>query len=290
MRSSAARLVVLGLVVAALSVWWVSARLAAQAPDPQVWARVQPPGAASEARRCANWTEWSVRVATAKDGGLVATIEAVAGRTPSEVKDRPPFPLVSDIRGVGRTLWMRTKEGYVVAFNHGEFGGSLWWYSATGSSRTRLADAAVVGFADIKLPGRDVVVGTIEGFTHLSAQSGSIRVIERRGPDGFTVTAFSSLSAAPQAVAQGRDGSLVVTNSSIVKVHSSGVVSKVADVNFSSLYPNSVVETADGLIYIGARRYLIQVGTRPQRTRWYTRADCRSFRLSQVDAPTCQCR
>jgi hypothetical protein len=56
-------------------------------------------------------------------------------------------------------------EGWnVVAFNHGEFGGSLWWYNLSGDSRTRIGDAAVVGFVEVQLPSRDVLIGTIEGL------------------------------------------------------------------------------------------------------------------------------
>ncbi len=290
MRRSRAGVVACGIAVVALSQGLCDVGLAAQAPDHRVWARVRPPGAASEARRCANWTEWSVRVATREDGRLLATIETGGQSASSGTQDRLPFPLVSDIRGPGRTLWTRMKDGYVVAFNHGEFGGSLWWYSLTGNSRTRIGDAAVVGFADIQLPSRDVVAGTIEGLAHLSAESGSLRVIERRGQNAFTVTPLTRLPGAPQAVAPGKRGSFVVTNSAIVQVGSDGTVAKLADVNFSDLYPDSIVETAEGLIYVGARRYLVQVDTHARTTRWYTRADCARFGLDDADVPTCRCR
>jgi hypothetical protein len=182
------------------------------------------------------------------------------------------------------------KDGYVVAFNHGEFGGSLWWYSPSGNSRTRIGDAKVVGFADIQLPSRDVVTGTIEGLSHLSAESGSLRVIERRGKNSFTVTPLTPLPGAPQAVGPGKRGNLVVTNSAIVRVGSDGTLARLANVNFASLYPDSIVETAEGLIYVGARRYLVQVDTHARTTRWYTRADCPRFALDNAEVPTCRCR
>src|SRR5436190_15671092 len=129
MRSSRAMVVASYIAVIALSQGLFALGLTAQSPDRREWARVPPPGASSEARRCANWTEWSVRVATRQDGGLLATIETGGPSASSGTQDKLPFPVVSDIRGPGRMLWRRIKDGYVVAFNHGEFGGSLWWYS-----------------------------------------------------------------------------------------------------------------------------------------------------------------
>ena len=62
------------------------------------------------------------------------------------------------------------------------------------------------------------------------------------------------------------------------------------DVDVAGLYPDSIAETSDGLIYVGARRYLVQVDTHARTTRWYTRADCPRFRLNDAEVPTCQCR
>ena len=82
----------------------------------------------------------------------------------------------------------------------------------------------------------------------------------------------------------------MVTNSAILRVRSDGTIVKLVDVNFSDLYPDSVVETAEGLIYVGARRYLVQVDAHAGTTRWYTRADCPRFALDNAEVPACQCR
>jgi hypothetical protein len=263
--------------------------LTAQAPDHRLWARVRPPGPASEARECANWTGWNVGVAADDAGRLITAIETVGQSARLGAQGPPPFPLVSDIRGPGRTLWRRAADGYVVAFNHGEFGGSLWWYSLSGSSRTRIGDAAVIGFADIQLPSRDVVIATIEGLAHLTAESGELRVVERRSPGAFTLSSVARIGGAPQAVGHGKGGSLVVTNSGILQVGSDGGLDTIAAVDFSDLYPDSIVETAEGLIYVGARRYLVQIDPHARTTRWYTRADCPRFRVDSANV-TCRCR
>ena len=76
----------------------------------------------------------------------------------------------------------------------------------------RIGDAAVAGFADIQLPSRDVIIGTIEGSDHLTTEPGSLRVIERRGPNVFIVTSLARLGSTPHAVGQGKRAALVGDN------------------------------------------------------------------------------
>jgi hypothetical protein len=225
MPSLSRRSVASGLAGLALS----QALVGAQAPDHRAWARVQPPSAASDARKCANWTEWSVRVAKTKSRDLLATIDigrhsALAPKTSHLSR----WYLTYEVRD-GRS-GKRTEDGYVVVFTRGEFGGSLWWYSPSGTARTRIADAAVVGFADIQLPSRRVVIGTIEGLAHLSVESGRVRLVDRSDADSFAMTVLANLTAAPQAVSQATDGTLVVTNTSILRVGGHWCRHQLADV------------------------------------------------------------
>lgn len=266
---------------------------AAQTPAPlgPAWAPVAAPAEGSPERQCANWTDWTAQVRLRADGRVEAVKSGGPGAPPPPAAPMPPFPVVSDIKVGGPVLWRPIDGGYLVGFNHGEFGGAIWWYDAKGTSRRRLGDAHPVGFADLVLPGRTVLAGIVEGLAHLDQDAGSVSVVERRSDGTIALAKLLDLPSAPQAVGvSGPSGTLVATGSAVVRIERNGTVRRIASIDMQALYPQSIVETASGSIFLGMRRYVVEVAPAPLSTRvsWYTDAACQGFR--PVTPASCVCR
>jgi hypothetical protein len=253
------------------------------------WALVAAPSAGSPERQCANRTEWTANVRPAA-GGSVEAVKSDAFGRPGPAPALP-FPVASDIKAGGPVLAKPVADGYLVGFNHGEFGGAVWWYDPTGKSRRRLGDARPVGFVDIALPGRNVVAGIVEGLAHLDQDAGSVAVVERDVTGALALKRLRELPSAPQAVGvPGPSGTLVATLSEVVRIERDGTVRTIVSIDMQGLYPQSIVEAATGSIFVGMRRYVVEIEPRTLSARisWYTDSACRVFR--PVDRAACECR
>jgi hypothetical protein len=290
-RGTARRLVfvlteTLALTVSASGVAAVPADRAVASPS---WADVTAPAANSLTRQCANWSEW--RVVVSLDGkGRVNAIKAPL-QSASEGVPLLPFDVRSDVKGGhGRTLATRVADGFLVSFNHGEFGGSLWWYDSSGKSQQRIGDAHVVGFVEVQLRSAKVVAGFVESSSRLGKDSGSLAVVERATGGVLRIRRLAELGASPFAVSSpSARGTLVVTRTAVLRLSRDGTVRRLANVDFTSLYPGSVVETPRGQIVVGMLRYMVEIDQRvnPARVTWYTDAACRRFRPGE--RATCVC-
>jgi hypothetical protein len=252
------------------------------------WVEVSEPPIGSSRRQCANWTEWTVELNLSRKGAVEATKVPIF---PTRIL-RPdvPFPLGSEIRPSSRVLTKRAGDGYVVAVNDGEFGGSVWWFDLRGGSRRHLGNAHVIGFFDVELPGRRVVTGLVEGLAHMGMDEGSIRIVERVDSGALRLTTLHTLPSAPQVVGPSTTTRTVVaTGSGLISIDKRGTFKPLASVDLRGLYPRSIVEDPSGRIYVGMRRYYLTVRTTAAATRvsWYTDATCRTFR--PVRPASCEC-
>ena len=142
----------------------------------------------------------------------------------------------------------------------------------------------------IDLPGRDVVSGFVEGLAHMGQDAGSVGVVERDRAGALVLTRLSVLPSAPQAVGvSGASGTLVATNTGVVRVERTGTVREIAAIDAGGLYPRSIVEAANGVLFVGMRRYVLAIepSSRPARVSWYTDAACPRFR--PVPPADCRC-
>jgi len=267
-------------------------RVAAQPPSPlgSGWVKVPAPSEGSPERQCANWTDWTAQVRLLADGRVEAARNGAGGRAVPPAAAPLPFPVVSDIKAGGPLLTRAIPGGYLVGFNHGEFGGSLWWYDATGTSRRRLGDAHPVGFADVVLPGRTIVTGVVEGLAHMSEDAGSLSIVERDAAGALSLKPLARFDAAPQAVGRSEpSGTLVATGLAVVRIARDGTIHRVASIDTRGLYPQSIVAAANGSIFVGMRRYVVEIAPATLSTRisWYTDATCAVFR--PVRQTSCVC-
>ncbi len=149
----------------------------------------------------------------------------------------------------------KVEDGWLVGFDHGEFGAELCWFSPEGERHYKIEASHVVSF--FSLPGG---LYAIEGLAHLGPGFGSVMRIFKPEPEGRWQTEdVASLPAAPRAVVVDGDGALVVVlANSAVRVGKGGEVSMLfADAPWWGLYPQSAALSADGRkLYIGMRQFV----------------------------------
>jgi hypothetical protein len=102
-------------------------------------------------------------------------------------------------------------DGWLVGFNHGEFGAALYWFSRDGKRSYKVSDHQVVDF--FSLAGG---LHAIEGLAHSSISKGSIIRVARPQPKArWQASTVTKLPFAPYAISVRRDGTMLVTLSRI---------------------------------------------------------------------------
>ncbi len=218
------------------------------------WYVVESPEVGDQ-HRIANYdsqTNWEVRL----DGDHAK----VALQGPRQVPIGFPPELAAQAikpRSKGTQTEIKVENGWIVSVNAGEFGGSLRWYSTDGKEQYQISDENIKGF----VPTKSGLL-TLEGLAHLGLDRGSLgRLV--RGEDGrWSSERFVDLGRAPSVAVKDTDESLIVaTNQSLLKVD---LATKKVDVLLDhafwyGLYPNSIVITPKGTIWLGMRHGVAKV-------------------------------
>jgi hypothetical protein len=154
---------VLAVLFAAMVVPVVARDGPAQDPDDlERWTAVAPPEPNSDAWFAANHDVAHEWVVSLRDGHPYAKLRS----RPVERSDSLPFEIEpgSANEGLaGTRLSCKVADGWIVAFNAGEFGAGLWWFSPDGKGRYKIAEAWVRGFYST-----DGGLLAIEGLTRSS--------------------------------------------------------------------------------------------------------------------------
>jgi hypothetical protein len=251
---------------------------AAPSPVPAGWVELQP---SEERRRCANYSrdEWRIAI----DGAAVR-IEKAAVREPDSGPPLPfALPRLAEVRG--RRHVLAAGDGFLVGFDAGEWGGSLYWFDKDGGRQRKLAGENVRGLVAL---GPDAALA-LEGLAHMSLDEGRVRWLERRG-GAFQAAGETPLPASPQTHVAIPGGAVyVLTTKSLVRVTPDRRVTVVQPVSTYGLYPDSMAIDPGGALWIGMRQLVLRLA--PARDRftetWLVRQDCR--RAEQVDLD-CFCR
>ncbi len=196
-------------------------------------------------------TEWSVLV----DHDVVQA--RLDGPRHELSEPGPPFDAhAGKFRGAS-SFW-RVDDGWLVGFNHGEWGGALYWFSSDGKRNYKISDHQIVRFFRVADK-----LHAIEGLAHLSLDEGSVIRISRAAPRRrWRAETFAKLSSAPSAVSVRADDTMLVTlSTALVSIDRRGTIETLlADQPWAGLYPNSSVISPDGQkLYIGMRQYVGEI-------------------------------
>lgn len=211
------------------------------------WISVLPPKAGSDEGYSANWSnhEWQVYL----DGGAV---HAKPYDPNGRIGENPGFEIPQSKATRGRECTIKVTDGWLIGFNAGEWGGSLWWFSGTGKESYKISDDQIRGY--IK---KDDVLFAIEGLAHSGISEGKvIKIIKNDKTGKYESVIYSTLPEASDAVTLDNDGSMIiVTTASLIKIASDGKIEKLIEgVFWSGFYANSVVIDSQRNAYIGMRQ------------------------------------
>jgi hypothetical protein len=187
--------------------------------------------------------------AAAAAPGLPFTPALAAGEPPTTFKGLRAVAPVAD--------------GYLAGFARGEFGGGLYWFSQDGAKHLKISPLSASWFPEnvegIGKDGRALYV--FQGLSHLAIDKGRVLKVQQESGGGWAGTVLADLGTAPAAVLQELAGTwLVASSDGVIRVTSRGTVERIwKDENLRYLYPNSIVRTSDGVVYIGLRAWVVRV-------------------------------
>ena len=232
--------------------------------------------------RCASYSEREWMVTPGVEGMRIS-------RVPRDYIDDPlPFdirPQKGEKDLAGQRLVKRVGDGFLVGFNAGEFGGALWWFSADGGSRKKLADDNVVGFAD-NASG----VLALVGLAHRATDYGKLLLVREGQGGDRQVDVVADLGAAPAAHAMEADGSLLVaTYDKLIRVRTTGEVEQLHAPANGFIIPNSMTLSDGGVLHIGMRHFVLRLSPAGggYKEEWFVPKECSEFELRDYD---CVCR
>lgn len=146
---------------------------------------------------------------------------------------------------------LKVEGGWIAAYNKGEFGSAIYWFSTDGTEKKKLSEHQINEF----LCEGDRVFA-VEGLSHLSISRGSmIEIVRENGI--WMVKEFLPLPSSAQAIAPIASGEyVIVTSDSLLRVNlKKEILMLIPNANWGDLYPNSI-EVDDGYIYIGMRQFV----------------------------------
>lgn len=211
------------------------------------WISLSPPQIGSDAWHSVSWSdhEWQVYL----DG---ETVHVKPYDPNQRMGEKPDFEITPSKETRGKEYTIRVTDGWLIGFNEGEWGGSLWWFSKTGKERYKISDDLINGYIQ-----RDGTLFAMEGLAHLGISKGKvIKVIKNNKTGKYESITYSTLPEAPNAITLDKDRSMIiVTTSSLIRISLDGKIEKLVEgVFWNGLYPNSVVIDLHRNAYIGMRQ------------------------------------
>ncbi|MBD9480825.1 hypothetical protein [Pseudoxanthomonas sp. PXM02] len=183
-----------------------------------------------------------------RDGVTIATRESCS----SSAAARPSF-LPSPGKHDDGILAQRVDDGWLVAFNMGEFGATLYWYSVDGASRYQISSDHIVAFFPWKGQWH-----AIEGLAHLGSSDGTLVALDNFQGQ-WRAQAVMTLPGAPCAVAVTDNDDLLITlYEALVRVDAaSNLHFLLTPAPWSFFGPTSSAwDERTGALHIGMRQYV----------------------------------
>ena len=223
--------------------------------SPTDWLVVAAPLAGSNEIIRANLSlcQWHLSL---RKGRALVTLDRNYLNNSGEDTSNLPFKIEKKRPFFGQQITAKVDDGWLVGFNAGEFGASLWWFSPDGHRRYEVSKDQVVEF--LHTPTGLVAV---EGLAHLSLSYGSMIRLSRTSQGRWRSTILAPLGDAPETAAVDADGWIVVVGASkLMRVSPSGRVQVLSsNTAWGTLYPDSMVRVGKGEFYVGMRAYLVHV-------------------------------
>lgn len=177
------------------------------------------------------------------------------GRSPAKL----PVPLTSRISSAHASVVeyvFEADDGWVVMFDHGEFGGGIEWFPrAGGPPRSVFIGTRHPERSAVQNVNRAIALGeaiyVLQGISHLSISEGQLARLWREH-DHFTHHVIARFASEPVDWIRLEDGSwLIATQTDIWQLDERGTADLVARLPNIAWYANSIVAEGDGTLYVG---------------------------------------
>lgn len=194
--------------------------------------------------------EWVVR----NENGKVLASLRDESKTEKEVM--PSFDTTFELqcsKGPA-TLFEKVDDGWIAAYNKGEFGSAVFWFDENGKHKRKLSEHHINEFiVDRKR------IFAVEGLAHRGMSKGSM--IELRKMNGQWISEeFIPLPGSGEAIAKVSSGDyVIVTSDMLLRVNLDREVKiLIPNGDWGGFYPNSVSIDNKGYIFIGMRQFVIR--------------------------------
>jgi hypothetical protein len=183
-------------------------------------------------------------------------------------------------------------DGWIVLFDHGEFGGGVEWYPRRGGEpRSIVIGNERDGRSSPQNVNRALALGgslyLLQGLSHIGISTGQLAKVWREH-DHFTSHVIAVYESEPFDWVVEADGTwLVATHEALWRTREAGARTLVARFPGVLTDPDSMVRTADGTLYVGGRNGVLRLTPAwPEMPRYLpdwlvTRADDRSCRRDE---------
>ena len=224
--------------------------------DLKQWYTTVPPEEGSDQLHAAHTDVEHEWVVTSDKGAPQAKIRAGQQEIPPNL----PFEIKpgSSREGLaGRRTSAKVDDGWIVGFDAGEFGAGLWWFSPDGKRRQKISEDHVLCFF-VTTSG----LIAVEGLEHGTISKGKAFQLSRKGDGDWSTEPLIDFGEAPQVAIKESDGLILVATSKRLLRFSPAY--KKPDILldkafWDGLYPNSMVITPLGTIFMGMRHGVAKI-------------------------------
>jgi hypothetical protein len=178
----------------------------------------------------------------------------------------------------------KTSDGWLIGFDAGEFGGGLWWFSKNGSTTRPISEENIHAL----VPRGDLVL-VLTGLDHLGSNVGAIYAYRHdNDPSSTSLSLLADLGSSPGAASLTEGGDLVIATQGKVLMlkRNDKLETLYAFPAMGALYPNSIVENKEGLLFVGMRFYVLQLlpdASHKYSVKWFTTTACTKAHVKNYD-------
>jgi hypothetical protein len=198
-------------------------------------------------------------VADLEQGALVKGAAPEKAKLPALLASRMSADRARTIKYV-----FEADDGWIVMFDHGEFGGGIEWFARAGGEPrsifvgTHQQDEITPQNVN-RAMAADGVIYVLQGLAHQGIHEGQLAKIWREH-DHFTNHVIARYSSEPVEWIRRDDGTWLIATWSAIWQTRDGAPSTIV-ANFPDImsYPTSLVSTADGTLFVGTRGGVVRL-------------------------------
>lgn len=156
-------------------------------------------------------------------------------------------------------------DGFLVGWNRGEWGGTLWWFSKDGRNNYVISNADIMGFA---VRGSDILM--LEGLAHGEFDEGQIVQLRKTG-DRYERSHWLTIPAAPRTFTTAANGELIiVTDQCVLAIDNArNIKTIVSDKRWNNAaWPNSIAIEGDAA-FIGMGSAILELHLTDGTQTWF---------------------